>query len=144
MQRGRRIAFDYGDVRIGVAVCDPDGILSSPVITLKATDKKLNEAILSLISEYEPVHIYVGKPAHLNGDASQSSINATNFADFLRTLTDVPIAMVDERLSTVTATKQMQSNGVNAKQARSTIDQVAAVSILNFALEIEKNRDSTK
>ncbi|CAB4783409.1 unannotated protein [freshwater metagenome] len=144
MQRGRRIAFDYGDVRIGVAVCDPDGILSSPVATLKATDKKLNEAILSLISEYEPVHIYVGKPAHLNGDASQSSINATNFADFLRTLTDVPIAMVDERLSTVTATKQMQSNGVNAKQARSTIDQVAAVSILNFALEIEKNRDSTK
>jgi putative Holliday junction resolvase len=144
MQRGRRIAFDYGDVRIGVAVCDPDGILSSPVATLKATDKKLNEAILSLISEYEPVHIYVGKPAHLNGDASQSSINATNFADFLRTLTDVPIAMVDERLSTVTATKQMQSNGVNAKQARSTIDQVAAVSILNFALEIEKNRDSAK
>ncbi len=144
MQRGRRIAFDYGDVRIGVAVCDPDGILSSPVITLKATDKKLNEAILSLISEYEPVHIYVGKPAHLNGDASQSSINATNFADFLRTLTDVPIAMVDERLSTVTATKQMQSNGVNAKQARSTIDQMAAVSILNFALEIERNRDSAK
>ncbi len=144
MQRGRRIAFDYGDVRIGVAVCDPDGILSSPVATLKATDKKLNEAILSLISQYEPVHIYVGKPAHLNGDASQSSINATNFADFLRTLTDVPIAMVDERLSTVTATKQMQSNGVNAKQARSTIDQVAAVSILNFALEIEKNRDSAK
>ena len=144
MQRGRRIAFDYGDVRIGVAVCDPDGILSSPVATLKATDKKFNEDILSLISEYEPVHIYVGKPAHLNGDASQSSINATNFADFLRTLTDVPIAMVDERLSTVTATKQMQSNGVNAKQARSTIDQVAAVSILNFALEIEKNRDSTK
>jgi putative Holliday junction resolvase len=144
MQRGRRIAFDYGDVRIGVAVCDPDGILSSPVATLKATDKKLNEAILSLISEYEPVQIYVGKPAHLNGDASQSSINATNFADFLHTLTDVPIAMVDERLSTVTATKQMQSNGVNAKQARSTIDQVAAVSILNFALEIEKNRDSAK
>jgi putative Holliday junction resolvase len=67
-----------------------------------------------------------------------------NFAEFLRTLTDVPIEMVDERLSTVTATKQMQSNGVNAKQARSTIDQVAAVSILNFALEIEKNRDSAK
>ena len=144
MQRGRRIAFDYGDVRIGVAVCDPDGILASPVITLKATDKKLNAAILSLISEYEPVCIYVGRPAHLSGDASQSSINAMNFAEFLRTLTDVPIEMVDERLSTVTATKQMQSNGVNAKQARSTIDQVAAVSILNFALEIEKNRDSAK
>lgn len=60
MLRGRRMAFDYGDVRIGVAVCDPDGILATPVITLKNNDDHLWEQIDELIKEYEPIHIYVG------------------------------------------------------------------------------------
>jgi putative holliday junction resolvase len=65
MQRGRRIAFDYGDVRIGVAVSDPDSILCSPLTTLKATDKKLLAQILELINEIEPVQLFVGNPALL-------------------------------------------------------------------------------
>jgi putative Holliday junction resolvase len=140
MQRGRRIAFDYGDVRIGVAVCDPDAILSSPVTTLNSNDGNLKVKILELFSEYEPIRIYVGKPSHMDGRDSQSSVKASEFARMLGELTDSPIELIDERLSTVTATKNMQDSGVKAKDARSSIDQAAAVAILNFALEIEKQR----
>jgi len=140
MQRGRRIAFDYGDVRIGVAVCDPDAILSSPVTTLNSNDGNLKVKILELFSEYEPIRIYVGKPSHMDGRDSQSSVKASEFARMLGELTNSPIELIDERLSTVSATKNMQDSGVKAKDARSSIDQAAAVSILNFALEIEKQR----
>jgi len=138
MQRGRRIAFDYGDVRIGVAVCDPDAILSSPVTTLNTSDSKLKVKISELFAEYEPIRIYVGKPSHMDGRDSQSSVKAGEFAVMLRELTHSPVELIDERLSTVTATKNMQDSGVKAKDARASIDQAAAVAILNFALEIEK------
>jgi len=140
MQRGRRIAFDYGDVRIGVAVCDRDAILSSPVTTLNTSDNKLKAKISELFAEYEPIRIYVGKPSHMDGRDSQSSVKASEFAVLLGELTNSPIELIDERLSTVTATKNMQVSGVKAKDARATIDQAAAVAILNFALEIEKQR----
>ena len=140
MQRGRRIAFDYGDVRIGLAVCDPDAILSSPVTTLNTSDSKLKVKISELFAEYEPIRIYVGKPTHMDGRDSQSSIKAGEFAVMLGELTNSPIELIDERLSTVTASKNMQDSGVKAKDARASIDQAAAVAILNFALEIEKQR----
>jgi putative Holliday junction resolvase len=140
MQRGRRIAFDYGDVRIGVATCDPDAILATPVSTLKAGDAKLKEQILNIFTEYEPIHIYVGKPAHMDGRESEAASKATNCALMLREMATCPVTLIDERLSTVTATRNMRDSGVNSKDARASIDQAAAVAILNFALEIEKQQ----
>ena len=140
MQRGRRIAFDYGDVRIGVAVCDPDGILATPLTTLKAVDNKLELEISQILEEYEPIHIYVGKPSHMDGRESDSAGKASTFAKILSELATCPVTLIDERLSTVTATRGMRDSGVNSKDARASIDQAAAVEILNFALEIEKNK----
>ncbi len=140
MQRGRRIAFDYGDVRIGVAVCDPDAILSSPVCTLRATDSKLQDQIIEIFKEYEPVHVYVGKPSHMDGRESESAAKAADFAQKLREITICPVELIDERLSTVSATRKMQESGVKAREARESIDQMAAVAILDFALEIEKKK----
>lgn len=140
MQRGRRIAFDYGDVRIGVAVCDPDAILATPVCTLKSNDSKLKSRLTEIFNEYEPIHIYVGKPSHMDGRESESALKATNFAQMLAEMTSSPVELIDERLSTVTATRNMQDSGVKAREARASIDQAAAVAILEFAIEIEKKR----
>ena len=140
MQRGRRIAFDYGDVRIGVAICDSDAILCTPLTTLKATDKRLADAITAIIAEYEPIAIYVGKPSNMDGSAGASAQKAGAFSKLISTLTTVPVVQIDERLSTVSAAKSLQSSGVNAKAAKSRIDEMAAVAILEFALSIEKNK----
>lgn len=139
MQRGRRIAFDYGDVRIGVAICDPDGILASPLTTLSSTDKKLNSQIAEIFAEYEPVAIYVGKPSHMDGSSGIATEKAADFCALLATITQAPIFSIDERLSTVSAARNLRESGVSAKAAKSRIDQAAAVAILEFALATERN-----
>ena len=142
MQRGRRIAFDYGDVRIGVAMSDPDSILASPLTTLASSDPKLFQQIALLIDEHEPVALYVGEPLNLSGESSASAQKAAAFAEKLQMEFNVPVTMIDERLSTVTATNAMRQSGVSAKDARSKVDMAAAVAILEQGLAIEKAKDA--
>ena len=140
MQRGRRIAFDYGDVRIGVAVSDPDSILSSPLTTLRGDSKSLSKEILAIFEEIEPVQIFVGKPALLSGNSGSASEKAEDFAQSLTALTDVEIVMVDERMSTVSAARNLREAGKNARDSKSSIDMAAAVAILDFGIEIQKRK----
>ena len=140
MQRGRRIAFDYGDVRIGVAVSDPDSILSSPLTTLKATDKNLLKQITEILTEIDPVTIYVGRPVLLSGNDGSATGKASEFVEQLHTLTPVPVEMIDERMSTISAARNLRDSGRNAKDSKDAIDMASAVAILDFALEIEKRK----
>jgi putative Holliday junction resolvase len=141
MLRGRRIAFDYGDVRIGVAISDPDSILASPLTTLSSGDPKLFTQIADLISIHEPVTFYVGEPLNLSGESSTSALKAAAFAEKLRSEFSIPVTMIDERLSTVLATNAMRQSGINAKDARSKIDMAAAVAILEQGLAIERAKN---
>jgi putative Holliday junction resolvase len=140
MLRGRRLAFDYGDVRIGVAVCDPDAILATPVITLRKNDDNLWEKIEELIEEYEPIHIYIGSPKHLSGQSSTSMQKAEDFRNLVFERTGIDCSMIDERLSTVGAAKQLRESGLNARESKSAIDQAAAVAILEQAIALEKRK----
>jgi putative Holliday junction resolvase len=140
MLRGRRLAFDFGDVRIGVAVCDPDAILATPVTTLKNNDDHLWEQIFELVKEYEPIHVYVGAPKHLSGANGSSMQKAEEFKEQISTRTGIPCSMVDERLSTVAAAKQLKDSGMNSRESKAAIDQAAAVAILEQAIAIEKRK----
>ena len=135
---GRRIAFDYGDVRIGVAVCDPDGILATPLATLQSKDPQIKKQIADLIDEYEPAKIYVGQPKLLSGEDGSAVAKVLVFTEMLTLNFDIPVILVDERLSTVTAAKQLRESGVNARDARSVIDAAAAVAILEQGLANER------
>ena len=139
MMRGRRIAFDYGDVRTGVALCDPDGILASPLCVLQTQSKAFLEEVAALLKEHEPIHIYIGKPLHMSGNSGASAEKAQSFVSLLQTMTDIPIAMVDERLSTVSAQKKLKDSGVSIKDSKSLIDAMAAVAILEQGLLSEKS-----
>jgi putative Holliday junction resolvase len=140
MQRGRRIAFDYGDVRIGVAASDADSIICSPLTTLNATDKTLLKSIAEIFLEIEPVQIFVGKPALLSGEDGLAAQKALQFAELLREITDVEVLMIDERLSTVSAARNLRDSGKNAKESKGSIDMAAAVGILEFAIDLEKRK----
>ncbi len=140
MQRGRRIAFDYGDVRIGVATSDADSIICSPLTTLKATDSSLLKSISEILLEIEPVQIFVGKPALLSGKEGVATEKALQFAELLRGITDVEIVMIDERLSTVSAARNLRESGRNAKDSKDSIDMAAAIGILEFAIDLEKRK----
>jgi len=135
---GRRIAFDYGDVRIGVAICDPDGLIATPLDCLQSKDPGLLEKINDLIQEYEPVKIYVGDPKHLDGSESAAADKAIKFTEKLSSKFDIEIQLVDERLSSISAGRSLRDAGIDAKKAKLLIDSAAAVTILEQGLALDK------
>ena len=140
MQRGRRIAFDYGDVRIGVATSDADSIICSPLTTLKSSDKSLLKSITEIFLEIQPIQIFVGRPALLSGKDGAATDKAVAFADVLRGITEIEVIMIDERLSTVSAARNLREAGKSAKDSKDSIDMAAAVGILEFAIDLEKRK----
>ena len=138
MINGRRIAFDYGQARIGVAASDISGLIASPIATLQAQDPELTSKITALINEYEPIYLVVGEPKHLSGASNPSLEAAHLFAEFLRTITEIPIHFIDERMSTLSAARNLREAGYNAKSSKALIDAMAAVSILESALAKER------
>jgi putative Holliday junction resolvase len=76
----------------------------------------------------------------LSGQDGLATEKAMQFADLLRAITDVEVLMIDERLSTVSAARNLRESGKNAKDSKASIDMAAAVSILEFALDLEKRK----
>ncbi len=139
MQRGRRMAFDYGDVRIGVAVSDRDSILVTPLAALSAQSPTLIDEIRALIEEYEPIVLVVGEPRHLSGRASSTMESVERFLLQLQSITNTPIRLVDERLSTVSAAGKLRAAGKDARSSKSLIDSAAAAEILESAINAERH-----
>ena len=96
MKPGRRIAFDYGQVRIGVALSDASGLIATPLTTLQAQDKDLHAQIQTLLGEYDPIYLVVGQPRHLSGKDSQTMQSVQSFVELLQTLSTAPVHTVDE------------------------------------------------
>jgi putative Holliday junction resolvase len=140
MRRGRRIAVDVGDARIGVASCDPDGILATPVETVPGRDVPAAlRRLAAIVGEYEPIEVVVGLPRSLNGTEGPAAAKVRAFAlGVAKVIAPVPVRLVDERMTTVTAAQGLRASGVNAKKGRSVVDQAAAVVILQSALETER------
>jgi putative Holliday junction resolvase len=140
MRRGRRIALDVGEARIGVASCDPDGILATPVETVPGRDVPAAlRRIGAIVAEYEPIEVVVGLPRSLKGTEGPAAAKARSFAQSVaKVIAPVGVRLVDERMTTVTATQGLRASGVTAKKGRSVVDQAAAVIILQSALETER------
>ncbi|MEV6105464.1 Holliday junction resolvase RuvX [Streptomyces sp. NPDC051940] len=140
MRRGRRIAIDVGDARIGVASCDPDGVLATPVETVPGRDlPAAHRRLTAIVAEYEPLEVVVGLPRSLSGREGPAAAKVRAFAQQLATtIHPVPVRLVDERMSTVTAAHGLRASGVSSKKGRSVVDQAAAVVILQSALDSER------
>ncbi|QKW10613.1 Holliday junction resolvase RuvX [Streptomyces sp. NA04227] len=140
MRRGRRLAVDVGDARIGVASCDPDGILATPVETVPGRDvPAAHRRLAALVAEYEPLEVVVGLPRSLNGREGPAATKVRTFArELARNIAPVAVRLVDERMTTVTAGQGLRASGVGSKKGRAVIDQAAAVVILQNALETER------
>jgi putative Holliday junction resolvase len=136
--RGRRIAFDYGDVRIGVAISDPDAILATPLTVLQAQGPHLISDLSEIFSEYEPVSVFIGEPKHMSGQSGESVAKAKAFGDLLAETFGISVTYVDERFSSVSAQKKLQDAGLNTRESKKIIDAMAAVAILEQGLAIEK------
>lgn len=130
--------MDVGTVRIGVAACDPQGALATPLETVARGPGDLRR-IAELVIENDAIEVVVGLPRSLSGAEGPAAEAARGFAQRLaRRVAPCPVRLVDERLSTVSASRAMRSSGVSSRKARGTIDQAAAVVILQDALDFER------
>ena len=136
MRTGVRLGVDVGTVRVGVARSDLHGMLATPVETVARGDGDVRR-VLALAAELDAIEVVVGLPLALSGRATASTDDARAFAQRLAT-GGVAVRLVDERLSTVSANAAIRTSGRSQKQSRSVIDQVAAVIILQHALDHER------
>ncbi|QPZ40002.1 Holliday junction resolvase RuvX [Paramicrobacterium chengjingii] len=138
---GVRLGVDVGKARIGVARCDPLGTLATPVETV-ARDAAGSADVLRIVAianEQNAIEIVVGLPLSLSGSNTASTDDAVAFAQRLAGAAGRPVRLVDERLSTVTAHSALRDTGRSQKRSRKIIDQVAAVIILQHAIDTEKS-----
>lgn len=142
MRRGRRLAIDVGDVRIGVAVSDPDGMIATPVETV-AAGKGAMPRLVELVAEYEPLECVIGLPLSLSGREGPAVVKVRDFAAQLAELIKpIPIRLFDERMSTMTADSFLMHSKKSGAKKRKVIDQAAATVILQTALDTERTRGS--
>ena len=145
--QGVKLGVDVGTVRVGVAICDRDSILATPYKTLDRNAKKNSDVrvIAKLAEELGAVQVIVGLPRTMKGEEHASARMATDYALLLaaelssRGL-DVPVNLVDERLSSVTAHRSLHEAGMSSRDHRKVVDQVAAAGILQHAIDMQKAR----
>lgn len=137
MRPGVRIGIDVGKVRVGVARSDRDGLLATPVETLPRGADTIERA-RAISVDLDAIEVIVGLPLSLSGADTASTLDARRFAAELAGESDLPVRLIDERLSTVTAQRALRDSGRRAKGSRPVIDQVAAVIILQNALDFER------
>ena len=139
---GRVLGVDVGTVRVGLARSDPTGTLASPLETLRrAKDGSDLDRLAALVSEHEVTEVVVGEPRHLSGASGVSAEDANAYSEALAgRIADVPVFMIDERLSTVTAASHLRESGIDSRGQRPVIDQAAAVVILQQYLDGRQTR----
>lgn len=136
-RRGVRIGIDVGRARIGVARSDPDGLIATPVETV-ARNQAAVTRITSIAAEHEATAIVVGLPVNMRGEDTASTRDARAFAAAVARESGIEVRLIDERLSTVTAHTALREAGRSQRKSRGVVDQVAAVILLQQALDIER------
>lgn len=137
MRRGIRFAIDYGDARIGLARSDEEAIIALPVETVPNGESLFTD--IAALIPVDCLEIYVGLPINLLGKPTPATLKAVAFANALAEHVSSPVRVLDERLTTAIASSQLREVGLNSKQSKSFIDQQAAVEILEYALNVERN-----
>ena len=135
----RILGVDYGDVRTGIAVTDPLGIMASGVCTLTAySDEKLAAMILEKAKEYDVCKIIVGNPINMNGTVGERSEKAKAFAALLSEIGGYEVELIDERMTTMEAHRYLNFTDTRGKKRKEVVDTLSAQIILQTYLDRNK------
>lgn len=134
----RILALDYGRKRIGIALSDPLGILANPLETYDG--RQPLKHIAAVAKEHEVVRLLVGLPLRMNGTKGPQALEVEAFVEQLQAHVDIPIQMVDERLTSVEATRQLHEAGGKVGKDKGAVDRRAAAIILQHYLDSQALR----
>ena len=146
--RGRVLAVDHGEKRIGIALSDELGILASPLCILTPRARERVDAVVAVIRSYAPVEVIVGHPRTLRGEVGPQAQRVERFAAALQAAVNVPVRLWDERYSTAEAIDRQAASRSAAHRKRSAgrrskagqyVDAVAAAVILQEYLDSRRS-----
>ena len=133
----RFVCIDLGDKRTGLAICDSQEIIASPLEVIEGGGD-LVAKILETIKQYQAEGIVFGLPLNMDGSESDSSAKVRKFADELAKKTTLPIYFQDERLSSFSAQQKLGRTGLTHKKKKNRLDAIAAAEILKEFLSSRK------
>ena len=137
----RILAIDLGVQRTGVAICDEQEVLASPIGTVSEHNRdRLLRKVAALAKEYGAAHVVVGHPRNMDGSCGESAHRAEEFAQALSTHTGLPFTLWDERLTTVSAIGFLNETNTRGKKRRAVVDTVSAVIILQDFIDSRRNK----
>lgn len=147
MRKGVRLGVDVGSVRVGLATSDPHGLIATPVATLRRDRRSGHDLdqVVAEVVEREALEVLVGLPRSLSGREGPAAGLARDYAEQLVARLQAaglatPVRMVDERLSSVAAHRSLRESGMSGRRQRTVVDQVAAVVLLQAALDGERSQ----
>ena len=133
---GRLLAIDYGEKRLGLAISDPNQIISKPLKTIILSDSQyIYNELEKIISDYEIQKLIIGLPLGMDGKNTQQTTKVEAFKEDLQNKISIPVILFDERLSSVSAKKSLISQGIKTGHNKSKIDQTAAAIFLQHFLD---------
>jgi putative Holliday junction resolvase len=144
-KHGRLAGIDYGTVRIGVAVTDPDQRLASPLENYTRRDMATDAAWLKRLAADERIAGFVvGLPVHTSGRESQKSAEAREFGRWVAEQTGLPVCFFDERYTSAHAEALLQDAGLTSKRRKERLDKLAAQIMLTAFLESTRQGDASE
>ena len=133
---GRILGVDFGDTRTGLALSDPSRLLASGLETLSPGGmEKTAEAVAKVAKERNAAAVVVGLPKNMDGTEGFRAVRCREFAEKLSALTGLPVAMLDERLTTVSASRYLNETNTRGTARKGVIDTLSAQIILQNALD---------
>lgn len=141
MEKKRILGIDYGQVRTGVAVSDPTGLMAGGVGTIRTRRMEvLVEQIAAYADSYDVARIVVGNPINMNGTRGEKSENAAYLAERIREATGREVVLFDERCTTLLAHQILNETDTRGAKRKNVVDTLSAEIILQNYLDREKNR----
>ena len=135
------MAVDLGKARTGIAICDENEMLASPVAVIhEHNEERLLEKIKQTIEEREPKLLVVGLPRNMDGSEGESAQRCRSFAEKLEEYTQLPVTLRDERGTTITAHGYLNTTDTRGKKRKAVVDAVAATIILQDYLDFRRNQ----
>jgi putative Holliday junction resolvase len=133
---GRLLGVDYGTVRVGLAISDPDRIIASPLDTYARRNPDADGAFLrDLVEREQVVGLVIGLPVHTNGREGVKATEARKYGAWLAEVTGLSVIFADERFTTVEAESALWDAGLTHKQRKDRRDRVAAQIMLQAYLD---------
>ena len=141
LKPGRIIGIDYGDVRTGIALSDPTGIMALGLETIEAAGKrKLTARIKEICEANGVVAAVIGNPINMNGTYGERSDKVKAYAAELEKALGIPVILFDERCTTMEAHRIMNETDTRGKKRKAAVDTLSAQIILQNYMDMEKER----